>query len=79
MAKLIEFETERLRLRQRQPAERELFAALDSDPRVMEYFPSLLTRTERDAMTPHTLQEWADMIDALLPPSMKVFTTQALL
>lgn len=42
MAKLIEFETERLRLRQWKAADREPFAALNADPRVMEFFPALL-------------------------------------
>ena len=50
MAELIEFETERLRLRRWQSADREPFAALNSDRRVMEFFPSLLTRAEGDAM-----------------------------
>lgn len=50
MADLIEFETERLRLRQWLPADREPFAALNSDSRVMELFPSLLTCAESDAM-----------------------------
>ena len=50
MAELIEFETERLRLRQWTPADRAPFAALNSDPRVMEYLNSQLTRAESDAM-----------------------------
>lgn len=50
MAELIEFETERLRLRQWQSTDREAFAALNSDSRVMGFFPSLLTRAESDAM-----------------------------
>ena len=50
MAELIEFETERLRLRQWQVADRDPFAALNSYPRVMEFFPSPLTRSESDAM-----------------------------
>lgn len=50
MAELIEFETERLRLRQWKAADREPFAALNADPRVMEFFPSLFTRSESDAM-----------------------------
>ena len=50
MIELIEFETERLRLRQWKPADREPFAALNADSRVMEFFPSPLTRTESDAM-----------------------------
>jgi RimJ/RimL family protein N-acetyltransferase len=50
MAELIEFETERLRLRQWRASDREPFATLNADPRVMEFFPSLLTRAESDAM-----------------------------
>ncbi|NJM48472.1 MAG: GNAT family N-acetyltransferase [Alkalinema sp. RU_4_3] len=50
MAKLIEFETDRLRLRQWNAADREPFAALNADPRVMEFFPALLTLAESDAM-----------------------------
>ncbi|WP_020563613.1 GNAT family N-acetyltransferase [Methylosarcina fibrata] len=50
MAELIEFETERLRLRQWKPTDREPFAMLNADSRVMEFFPSPLTRTESDAM-----------------------------
>jgi RimJ/RimL family protein N-acetyltransferase len=50
MANLIELETERLLLRQWLPADREPFAALNSDSKVMEYFPALLTREESDAM-----------------------------
>ena len=50
MTELIEFETDRLHLRQWQVADRDPFAALNSDPRVMEFFPSPLTRAESDAM-----------------------------
>jgi len=50
MADLIEFETERLRLRQWLPADRDPFAALNSDSRVMEFFPSPLTRGESNTM-----------------------------
>jgi RimJ/RimL family protein N-acetyltransferase len=50
MVEVIEFETERLRLRQWKPADREPFAALNSDPRVMEFFPSPLDRAESDKM-----------------------------
>ena len=48
--------TERLLLRCWSPGDREPFAALNSDPRVMEYFPRLLTRKESDVL--------ADRIDA---------------
>jgi len=46
---LIQFETERLFLRQWRPADREPFAAMGEDPRVMEFFPALLSRAESDA------------------------------
>jgi RimJ/RimL family protein N-acetyltransferase len=46
----IELETERLRLRQWKPADCAPFAALNADPKVMEYFPSLLTRESSDGM-----------------------------
>lgn len=50
MVALIEFDTERLRLRQWRPADRAPFAALNSDPRVMQFFPALLDRAASDAM-----------------------------
>jgi len=50
MADLIEVETTRLRLRQWRTSDREPFALLNADPRVMEYFPSPLTRIESDAL-----------------------------
>ena len=46
----IEFETQRLLLRQWRAADREPFAALTADPRVMAHFPAPLTRTESDAL-----------------------------
>lgn len=58
MTDLIEFETERLFLRQWTPADREPFAALNADPGVMEFFPARLTRAESDAM--------ADRCEALI-------------
>lgn len=42
--------TERLILRQWNDADLEFFAKLNADPRVMEYFPSILSRDESDAM-----------------------------
>jgi len=45
----IEFETQRLLLRQWQAADREPFAALNADPAVMAHFPATLTRKESDA------------------------------
>jgi RimJ/RimL family protein N-acetyltransferase len=50
MTELIEVETKRLRLRQWQAADREPFAALNADPRVMVFFPSPLTRRDSDAL-----------------------------
>lgn len=50
MVELIEVETARLRLRQWKPTDRVPFAALNADSRVMEFFPSLLTRIESDAV-----------------------------
>jgi RimJ/RimL family protein N-acetyltransferase len=41
--------TERLLLRPWRPEDREPFARLNADPRVMEYFPAVLTREESDA------------------------------
>jgi ribosomal-protein-alanine N-acetyltransferase len=42
-------ETERLLLRRWLPSDREPFAALNADARVMEFFPSVLTREQSDA------------------------------
>lgn len=50
MAELIELETERLRLRQWIESDREPFARLNVDPRVMEFLPSILDRSTSDAM-----------------------------
>ena len=50
MAKLIEFETDRLYLRQWIEADRAPFVRLCGDPQVMEFFPNILDRTASDAM-----------------------------
>jgi RimJ/RimL family protein N-acetyltransferase len=50
MAELIEFETQRLRLRQWQDRDRVPFAALNADPRVMEFFVAPLATAESDAI-----------------------------
>ena len=50
MAEPIEFDTDRLRLRQWCAADREPFAALNADPKVMEFYPAPLGRAESDAM-----------------------------
>ena len=44
-----EIRTERLRLRPWLPADQEPFAALNADPRVMEYFRGPLSRVESDS------------------------------
>lgn len=50
MAGLIETTTQRLRLRQWRSSDRAPFAELNADPRVMEFFPSPLSRQESDAV-----------------------------
>ena len=42
-------ETDRLILRRWKDSDREPFAAMNADPRVMEFFPATLTREESDA------------------------------
>lgn len=44
-----EIRTDRLLLRHWRPTDLERFASLNADPRVMEHFPSTLTREESDA------------------------------
>ena len=41
-------ETDRLILRHWQPADRDSFAAINADPRVMEFMPAVLSRIESD-------------------------------
>jgi RimJ/RimL family protein N-acetyltransferase len=50
MTEPIEFETKRLRLRQWKSSDREPFAVLNADPRVMEFFPATLDRAASDVM-----------------------------
>ena len=45
-----ELRSERLQLRRWRAADREPFAALNADPRVMEHFPSALSREQSDAL-----------------------------
>lgn len=47
---IIEPETDRLLLRQWRDSDKEPFSALNADPRVMEYFPSILSKTESDSV-----------------------------
>jgi RimJ/RimL family protein N-acetyltransferase len=58
MTSLTILETDRLLLRQWQPADREPFAKLNADPRVMEFFPNMLSREASGA--------FADRIQALI-------------
>jgi RimJ/RimL family protein N-acetyltransferase len=46
----VEFDTARLHLRQWRETDREPFARLNADPRVMEFLPHLLDRSASDAM-----------------------------
>src|SRR5215218_4159962 len=46
----VELRTDRLRLRQWREDDRDRFAALNADPRVMEFFPAPLDRAGSDAM-----------------------------
>lgn len=50
MKPLIEFDTERLRLRQWRSEDREPFAQINADPRVMEFYPTVLNRAQSDAL-----------------------------
>jgi RimJ/RimL family protein N-acetyltransferase len=54
----IEFTTRRLRLRQWCDADREPFAALNADPRVMAFFPAPIERAVSDA----ALARWREQI-----------------
>lgn len=56
----IEFETERLRLRQWRSPDFEPFAALCGDPRVMEFFPSTLDRETSNAFANRLQTQIAD-------------------
>ncbi|CNE97472.1 GNAT family N-acetyltransferase [Yersinia nurmii] len=50
VVRVIEFDTERLRLRQWCQEDRSFYAQLNRDPQVMAYFPAPLSRAESDAM-----------------------------
>jgi RimJ/RimL family protein N-acetyltransferase len=50
MPELIQFETDRLKLRQWKSSDRDPFAALNGDPKVMEFFPATLDRASSDAI-----------------------------
>lgn len=50
MPKPLEITTERLLLRRWRAADRQPFAALNADPEVMQFFPSVLDREQSDAL-----------------------------
>lgn len=50
MAPPTEIRTDRLHLRRWLPGDREPFARMNADPRVMEFFPGALSREESDAL-----------------------------
>jgi RimJ/RimL family protein N-acetyltransferase len=50
MKQIIELETKRLLLRQWKTQDYEPFAKLNVHPKVMEYFPSTLTKVQSDVM-----------------------------
>lgn len=53
VSNVIELDTSRLRLRQWRAEDYEPFAALNADPRVMEFFPAPLNRAASDSMADH--------------------------
>lgn len=53
MTELLEPRSDRLLLRQWNAGDRAAFAAMSTDPQVMEFFPKLLSRSESDAMADH--------------------------
>lgn len=67
--------TDRLCLRRWRPSDRAPFAALNADPRVMEYFPAPLSREESDALMSriqdhfdqHGFGLWAVEIPTVVP------------
>lgn len=68
-------ETARLKLRPWCDADLEPFAALNADPRVMEFFPSRLSREQSDAVATrirqhfgrHGFAQWAVEVPGLVP------------
>lgn len=50
MPKPVQLQTPRLLLRQWRPSDREPFAAMNADARVMAYYPAVLTRAESDVL-----------------------------
>jgi RimJ/RimL family protein N-acetyltransferase len=55
-----EVRTERLSLRGWRATDREPFAAMNADPRVMEHFPATLTRQASDALVDRIQARWRE-------------------
>jgi len=51
--------TDRLLLREWRDADREPFAEMNADPRVMEHFPAMLSRPESDAFVDRIVARWS--------------------
>ena len=56
MPHMIELETSRLVMRRWRASDREPFAAMNVDPRVMEFFPGLQDRATSDASVNYWMQ-----------------------
>ena len=56
---LHELRTERLLLRPWRESDRDAFARMNADPRVMEFFPALMTREETDASVDRAFAHFA--------------------
>ncbi len=75
MGEVTELTTERLLLRRWLPADADAFAALNADPRVMEFLPAPLSRSQSDALLSsiqthfhdHGFGLWAVQISTLVP------------
>ncbi len=59
MNSVSEILTERLILRELRPSDLEVLAKMNADPRVMEYFPGILSREESDAFAGRVRAHWA--------------------
>src|SRR4051794_36138997 len=53
-------ETPRLLLRPWRDSDREPFSRMNADPRVMEFFPAVLSREESDGLIDRFERDWAD-------------------
>jgi RimJ/RimL family protein N-acetyltransferase len=60
MNSLHEIRTDRLLMRPWRDADSPAFAAINADPRVMEYFPSALSPRESDALAERIQRHWTD-------------------